>query len=236
MSLLLNIDAALADLDKHASEFNFPVLDNAYVQMAATRMSVFRSSENWAVAFEVLGYSVNEGTFVDDFYAFGSCLRREGILDSAVVLLPNPEQPLVDPLTEAWIADWSDWSIVSGDQVYHFTPTRDHYLCAGIEVPGTSGPGTLEEAQLIRFFVSSEGANTLYMSEDALREALGDRMRLDMFLQTEDWQHPDIAGEEMPSMNLAMRSLFVALQEGASEMFQPGKVNTRWPLWASRDE
>ena len=33
----MDTNQILEDLDKHASEFNFPVLDNAYVEFAATR-------------------------------------------------------------------------------------------------------------------------------------------------------------------------------------------------------
>ena len=227
----MDTETALSHLDKHAAEFNFPVLDNAYVQMAAARMSAFRSEADWALAFEVLGYSVNEGTYVNDVYAFGSCLRREGVLESAVVLSPNPEQPLIDPQTEAWIADWSDWSVIVGDRVHQFAPKRSEYLAVGVEVPEYSGPGSLGEAELMRFFVSREGADQLFMPEAALQEALVGCNGLSLFLQTQDWQHPDVADEEKPSTNVAMRSLVAALNEGTQELFRPGRVNTRWSLW-----
>jgi hypothetical protein len=227
----MNTENVLSDLDKHAAEFNFPVLDNAYIQMAGVRLSAFRSGTDWSIAFEVLGYSINEGAYVNDLYGYGSCLRREGVLESSVTLLPNPEQPLIDPQTEAWIADWSDWSVVVGDRIYRFTPARADYLAVGIEVSESSGAGSLGEAELIRFFIAQEGADKLFMAEEALRESLAGCGGLNLFLQTQDWQHPDVAGEEKPSMNPSLRSLVAALASGSPALFQPGKVNTSWRSW-----
>ena len=36
-------------LDASAEQFTFPVLDNGYVYLAATRMSVYRSDGDWAI-------------------------------------------------------------------------------------------------------------------------------------------------------------------------------------------
>jgi hypothetical protein len=43
----MNTTQILKDLDKHAREFNFPVLDNAYVEFAAARLTAFRSDKDW---------------------------------------------------------------------------------------------------------------------------------------------------------------------------------------------
>ena len=44
----------LQDLDKHASEFNFPMFDNAYVEYAAARLSAFQGGGEWLIVFEVM--------------------------------------------------------------------------------------------------------------------------------------------------------------------------------------
>ena len=45
--VIMNYTQVLARLDKHAAEFNFPVLDNAYIEFAGARLSTFLSRENW---------------------------------------------------------------------------------------------------------------------------------------------------------------------------------------------
>src|SRR5579885_559791 len=107
----MDIDQILADLDKHASEFNFPVLDNAYVEFAAARLSAFRGTQDWLVCFEVLGFSTREVAFVDDLYAYGSCIPKGGFCGEQVRLSSAEKQPLFDEETNECIADWSHWSI-----------------------------------------------------------------------------------------------------------------------------
>jgi hypothetical protein len=233
----MNLELALRDLDKHASEFNFPVLDNAYVEMAATRLTAFRGAEDWAIAFEVLGYSTNEGSFVGDLYAFGSRLQKEGFISSRTVMSPFPNYPLIDPQTEAWIADWKHWAVIVKGRLYQFAPSRDEYVSAGIDVPLEGGPGSLREGEIMRFFIHKEGAQDLFMQESELRDELRLDPKMSVFLQTQEWQHPDVAGEEKPSEKGSIRSLLVALESNSPALFQVGRPNTDWRLWnAARAE
>lgn len=223
----------MRNLDKHASEFNFPVLDNAYVQMAAARMTAFRSVQNWLVAFEVLGFSERQGIFADDLYAFGSCLEREGFISSTSVMIPLPDHPLIDPYTEAWIADWQHWFIDVRGETYEFAPSRNEYISQGIDVPIEGGPGSLSEEKIMHFFIHKEGAHKLFMRDFELREELRLDSEMSIFVQTEQWQHPDVAGEEKPSNNIAIRSLLVALASNSPADFQRGNPNTDWHHWVS---
>ncbi len=229
----MNLQYALEDLNKHASEFNFPVLDNAYVEMAATRLTAFRSTGKWCIVFEVLGYSKNEGSFVDDLYAYGSCLAKEGFISSTTVMSPSPDQPLIDPQTEAWIADWEQWSIVVKGKCYKFAPQREEYLSQGINIPLEGGPGTLNEGQVMRFFIHKESAHDLFMQEADLRSELRLGSEMNILVQTEHWQHPDVAGGEKPSDVISIRSLLAALSSNSSADFQTGHSNTEWRQWDS---
>jgi len=229
----MNLELALRKLDKHASEFNFPVLDNAYVEMAATRLTAFRDAQDWAIAFEVVGYSTNEGSFVNDLYAFGSCLQKEGFIGSRAVMSQSPNDPLIDPHTEAWIADWEHWAIVVKGKCHQFAPSRDEYVSAGIDVPLEGGPGSLSEGQIMRFFIHRESAQDLLMRDSELRDA----PKMSVFLQTQEWQHPDVAGEERPSEKGSLRSLLAALESNSPALFQLGRPNTDWRVWnATRAE
>ena len=48
-------------LDAACDSFAFPMLDNGYVYLAATRLSLFRSAADWAMVIEVFGFSPRAG-------------------------------------------------------------------------------------------------------------------------------------------------------------------------------
>jgi hypothetical protein len=46
------------------------MLDNGYIYLAATRLSLFRSSRDWAITIEVFGYSPRAGIPDTSIYTF----------------------------------------------------------------------------------------------------------------------------------------------------------------------
>src|SRR5687767_12713351 len=79
MQVSYSVSEILAQLDECAEAFTFPILDNAYVYPADTRMTLFRDAERWAILIEVLGFNSHMGGTggIDDaLYCFGNCLRR----------------------------------------------------------------------------------------------------------------------------------------------------------------
>jgi hypothetical protein len=224
-------DTVLQDLDNHASEFDFPMLDNTYVEFAKARLSLFAGPESWVIAFEIIGYSINEGSFVNDLYAFGNCLSREGVLTSFPVAAGVADCPFVDPATEAWIADWKDWSISCRDRRFHFQPTYDEYVRLGISVDSEGGPGSLRPKDILRFFTGTKGCGDLFLAKQELLEELHGCQNVNLLLQTEEWQHPDIASGELPSESISIRSLADAVALSSADMFMPGRINTDWRLW-----
>lgn len=228
---IFNESRVLNELDKHASEFNFPVLDNAYISFAAGRLSVLLNEDDWAIVFEVLGYSINEGAFVNDIYAFGNCLLREGVLTSFPVLTEVSEAPLIDPATEAWIADWRDWCISSPSGVYRFHPFKSEYSDAGICVSDEGGPGSLAQKDVLRFFIAKQTASGLFLCESDLIDQVPGCSTMRLLLQTENWRHPDVANGELPSDTSSFQSLMKAIAEKNASLFVPGDVNSQWPFW-----
>jgi hypothetical protein len=73
------------------------------------------------------------------------------------------------------------------------------------------------------------------MSDQALLEHFRDCGNLTKFLQTTQWQHPDVANVEKPSENISIRSLVEALSQNNPLLFQPGHPNTHWSFWDDRD-
>jgi hypothetical protein len=230
----MNMIQILSDLDKHAAEFNFPVLDNAYLEFAAARLSAFRDATDWLIVFEVLAFSTREVEFVDDLYAYGSCIDKHGFVGEEILLTSVPQQPLFDPDTNECIADWSHWSVLVNGEEVSFSPTREDYSEAGILIDRAPGPGTLTEIELLRFLVSNLGEAWLLLSDDALLSHFPNCKHMDKLVQTTRWQHPDIADGEKPSQNPSIRSLLEALSQRDPSLFHRDHSNTHWSFWAVR--
>jgi hypothetical protein len=229
--MIRDMNQFLADLDKHAAEFNFPVLDNAYVEYAAARLSAFTSDQDVLIVFEVLGFSTKETEFVDDLYAFGTCVEREGFIGEDIVVSSSSQQPVFDSETNECVANWRKWSIRLRDEVVSFSPTREEYASAGIAINRDPGPCSLKEIELLRFLVYNLAAQRLFLSDGVLLSHFPSCRGLSKFIQTTRWQHPDVADGEKPSRNVSMRSLVEALFRGDSRVFNPGRPNTDWKSW-----
>ncbi len=227
----MNTAQILKDLDKHASEFNFPVLDNAYIEFAAARLSAFQDAKEWLIIFEVLGFSKKEIEFVDDLYAFGSCVEREGVVGEEIPISASPKQPLFDTETNECIADWSRWSIKIGKEDMSFSPTPEEYAQAGIVIDRAPGNGTLSEIGLLRFLVHRLGKERFFMSDADMLNHFPRCRNLKKFVQTTQWEHPDIGNEERPSKNVSIRSLVNALAQKNPSLFDHGISNTHWSYW-----
>jgi hypothetical protein len=227
----------LQDFDKHASEFNFPMFDNAYVEYAAARLSAFQGVRDWLIVFEVLGFSTREGEFVDDVYAYGSsCTGNQGFIAAEIPLSSSPDLPLFDAETNGCIADWSRWSIKLGDQEMSFSPSREDYSRAGIALDRAPGRATLREIELLRFLVHSLGKDRFFMRDARLLSHFPKCKDLKKFVQTTEWKHPDIANEERLSENIPIRTLVEALVNRNPSLFKQGIPNTHWSCWLAATE
>lgn len=221
----------LANFDKHAAEFNFPVLDNAYVEFAATRLTAFRGRADWLIIFEVLGFSTREVQFVNDIYAYGSCIDREGFIGEEFPVSSLSDEPLFDPETNDSLIDWAHWAVELNGRKQSFSPSIEEYGEAGIHITKEPGPGSLREIELLRYLVHAEGEN-LFLSTERLLERFPRCGTMPLFLQTLKWEHPDVAAEEKPSQNVSIRSLVEALSSGDALLFTGGHANTHWSQWS----
>ena len=109
-----NAERILSVWDQCCESFTFPMLDNGYVYLAATRLSLYRSPEDWAMVIEVFGFSPRAG--LPDFHlqTFGSRLRRQKsqndyisreAYESYLASNPNNESTFLYPIEEG---DWID--------------------------------------------------------------------------------------------------------------------------------
>ena len=62
----------LSILDRCCDAFTFPMMYNGYVYLAAVRLSLFRSHEDWAMVIEVFGFSPRAGLPDTHIHTFSS--------------------------------------------------------------------------------------------------------------------------------------------------------------------
>lgn len=48
-------------IDQTAETFQFPMLDNGYIYLASSKLSVFKKDNSWALVFEIFGYNPRSG-------------------------------------------------------------------------------------------------------------------------------------------------------------------------------
>jgi hypothetical protein len=70
----------LSVLDRCCDAFTFPMLDNGYVYLAATRLSLYRTASDWAMVIEVFGYSPRAWLPDTHIYTFASTLCNRGLV------------------------------------------------------------------------------------------------------------------------------------------------------------
>src|SRR5882724_3492484 len=76
-----NADNILSTLDRCCDAFTFPMLDNGYVYLAATRLSLYRMITDWAIVIEVFGFSPRAELPDTHIYTFASTLYNRDAAD-----------------------------------------------------------------------------------------------------------------------------------------------------------
>lgn len=232
----------LRHLDEWMSLEREPVLlDHINQELADARLSVFRSEQHWVLVIETVVWFEPAGLlFVRDIYAYGNCLKTQGIVDWHT-LFDAPELPLFklpDKEEYDYVADPWHFSIVWQGQLFTFEPTPEDYAAAGITFEDNRfEAGKLEPPQLLRFlcrhwnhpFFASEAELRALIDEISLPTKPPLSHSLQLLLQTRHWQHPDLGEEELPSQVESFQVLARVIETGdLSEWWQldPTKFNT----------
>lgn len=249
----------LDTLDARCYEWFEPVIDpiDSHFRVGDTRLSVFRSEQQWVILFERVDYHVGLDEYQVGLYAYGNCLQENfedgvDLNDSLGRFYRHPfefdsEATSVNPETDSWILDRDHFVIWLHGKRLEFSPTPDDYAAAGIVFEQElEGPDTIEPEQLLRFLCHHLG-HPFFNSEDYLRAAIdcfqarpeepvfhqiGLSHHLALFLQTREWQHTDF--EECPSDVPGFQILARAIAGGdLTEWNQqdPATFNTDWRPW-----
>ena len=232
----------LSVLQKCREDFTFPMLDNGYVYLAATRLALYCSAEDWALTIEVFGFSPRSGIPDIQIYTFGSKLVRsrqeEDFVNpeayrSYLTNNPNNDSVFVYPIDEG---DWQDPDdsdllaetaraiSVRGQSVS--LPPRHEYSRVGIALQDESRIHVFELCRLLAI----QNRESVLATPEERRICVPPE--LTQILQLEEWHHPDLAGEETIHDSVTFAALADALVSGKASEFKPTMPpNTHWRHW-----
>jgi hypothetical protein len=239
------VDDILSILDRCAEHATFPMLDNGYVYLAATRLSLFRSSgssEDWAMVIEVFGFSPRSGDPDLHVQTFSNKLHNrnapEGYVNDKAYrtyLATNPynesrfffpidSSDWKDPECDEYVSAHASELVVRGNAVP--MPSASEIVAYGIEVE--SAP-RLQVFELCRY-LAGVARDSVLATEAERRVSVAPEM--EQLLQLEEWHHPDLADGELPSELLSFQQLARVLVTGDVGAYRAEQQpNTHWRHW-----
>jgi len=235
-SLLYSAKEILAVLDSCAEEFTFPMLDNGYIFLAATRLSLYHSNTDWAIIIEVFGYAPRAGHPDLTLTAFGSNVSRQrhaedfvsqSAFDAYLVQNPHNEDLIVYPLggvledandPEFVLSDISKLKL-RGDMIAR----PNDFAAAGMTLSKAPKVATFELCRLLAYLHREKILATSEERQSLLPDGMTKLVILD------DWYHPDLANGEKPSSSPSFIAFAKALVSGTPP--PPTSGNTHWRNW-----
>jgi hypothetical protein len=221
----------LTQLDYCAKVFEFPMLDNGYVYLADTRMSVYASQRNWAIIIEVLGYNPRAwktGGFDNCLYCFGNFLTSKNGTENANFLFPISDgvsAPLFAE-TQPEIINPFAKDLKIRDTSFPIPNSPDDYASNGIIL---ESPPSVHAFEFLRLLAVTY-RDILLATEAELRARLAGNIPL--MLQLNEWYHPDIVTGAKPSENETFILIAEMIDKIDTGIYHPSKLpNTHWSKW-----
>jgi hypothetical protein len=241
--MTFHAEEILCTLDRCCDACKFPALDNGYVYLAATRLSLYRSPADWAMVIEVFGFSPRAGLPDTYIQTFASRLRdRNGPEDYVnreayeryLANNPHNESRSVFPIQEGPWQDADNGELVAED-AQEVIVRQDSIALPGPGEYARRGIG-LEAAPRVKVFELCR-----YLADVARDKVLATPQErrvsvipgMEQILQLEEWNHPDVVDEdERPSGSKTFQQLASALATGDVRQYRPSEPpNTHWRNW-----
>jgi hypothetical protein len=231
----------LAVIDKGAEAFVFPMLDNGYVYLAGARLSLHRSAEDWALVFEIFGFSPRSEAPDVGVFSFGSRLKhghtRADFVDESayqrfLAVHPHDASEFFFPLDGdwqedddlEWVSSTASTVIVRGREIA--MPPREAYSSVGITLEDPKRVATFE---LCRYLAAVDREDVLATPHERRTHV---QPELAEILVLDDWHHPDLVKGELPSQTAAFRSIAEVLSTGEVHAYNASEApNTHWSNW-----
>ncbi|MBI4851446.1 MAG: hypothetical protein HY819_06610 [Acidobacteria bacterium] len=241
--MTFNTENILSILDKCCDNYTFPMLDNGYVYLAATRLSLYRSAKDWAIVIEAFGYSPRAGLPDTTIYTFSSQLYNRNKLEGYVnaqahrlYLENNPynEFRSIYPIEEGKWQDEENCELIAKNAIEIIVrdnsiplPPINNYLRYGIELEEFP---SVQVFELCRFLAEVAREQILATPQERHMSVRPEMVQL---LQLEEWHHPNVVDDnERPSKSETFQQLAKVLVTSDVKFYCPSQApNTHWKNW-----
>jgi len=236
-------DFILSVLDQCCDAYTFPMLDNGYIYLAATRLALYRSQTDWALVIEVFGYSPRAGIPDTCVHTFASRLQNRSTadvyagteaFDAYFRNNPHNEPNFIYPIDNGpWIDDEDGDSVATNAKNVELRghprplPSLDEYARHGIELEDESSARVWE---LCRYLAALHRDEVLATADERRNNVPPE---LNQILQLEEWHHPNVVDDkDRPSGSETFQQLAQVLATGNVELYRPTHApNTHWKNW-----
>lgn len=204
------------------------MLDNGYVYPADVRLTAYSDDMRRAIVLEQLGHSPRGGGhrgITDALHVFGNCITGEAGMTNDGFLIRTDDPPGEEI--------FEDYDVIrpAGTIMVRETPIRFDVSPSALERKGIvpAEERAITAIDLIRSLLPEH--RDQFLATDVEKRA---RIPEDLpeFLRLEEWYHPDICNDELPSQTKTFQMLAAALVYGDSMLYSPAeKPNTHWTNW-----
>jgi hypothetical protein len=219
------------------------MLDNGYVYLAASRLALYRSDNDWARVLEVFGHMPRAGWPDTTIYTFASRLhdrdppekwRNRQAYEQYLANNPHNEMRTIWPIEPGawqdqedepeWVACGEKEVVVRGKAVR--LPGPEEYARHGIDL---QEPPRVRVFELCRYLAEVERQAVL-ATDTERRVSVPPELR--QMLLLDDWHHPDLAAGERPGESETFQQLVRVLVTGDVTGYRPSEApNTHWRNW-----
>ena len=235
-------ETILKILDDAADAFTFPMLDNGYIYLAATRLSLHRSETDWALVVEVFGFSPRAGLPDVGVSTFASRIHGRRTANDFVnerAFQNYLGQHAHDEATFFFPVDEGDWQgrddieavdpgattvVVRGTAIQ--LPALNEYAAHGVELADPTGVQVFE---LCRYLAAVARDEVLATPGERRTNVLPEMTEI---LVLDEWNHPDLVNGERPSGSETFQQLATVLATGDVGAYRPTLApNSHWMNW-----
>lgn len=218
----------LAKLNTHAENYSFPVLNNIYFIHGAIKMSVYLSDKDWVFVFQQIGLPKNRYEYVNDFSI---------ISGSNLVSLDFDHEEKIAFSRKDGASFWTDDRKFIKDQDGFNISVGDEDLWIEINPESISEEGRrfysqlTDEVRLLRIMCDAYKHKIFLSPEIVLTHILPKGANFSLFADMDSWNHPDIADDELPSLNSCFISIANAIEKGNRDLIDCKPNNIHWSNW-----
>lgn len=219
------------------------MLDNGYIYLAATRLSLHRSAEDWAMVIETFGFSPRAGLPDTCIQTFASRLQdrdppenyvTHAAYENYLTNNPNNESRFFQPIEEG------DWQDAESDEVVSTEASEVRVRGRASALPSLSEyerqgivlyePPQVQVFELCRYLAAVAREDVLATPAE---RRISVRPEMTQILQLEEWNHPDVVEDsERPSGSPTFQQLAQVLATGDVSLYRPTALpNTHWRRW-----